>query len=95
MSDAHGLPTELRVLTNFEDVIDVLGGVVAVSKLTQRSASAVCNWRNAGAVFPASQYKRIRKALLKRGFIAADQLFTFLSDEPNAEPEANPVVRVA
>ena len=95
MSNAHGLPTELRVLTDFEDVIDVLGGVVAVSKLTQRSASAVCNWRNAGAVFPASQYKRLRKALRERGFIADERLFTFLSDEPNAEPEANPIIRVA
>jgi hypothetical protein len=94
MTDAHGLP-EYRVLINFEDVIDVLGGVVATAKLTQRSASAVCNWRNAGAVFPASQYKRLHKALRKRGYIPDDRLFTFLSDEPNAEPSTTPIIRVA
>jgi len=94
MTDGDGF-SEYRVLTDFEDVIDVLGGVVATARLTQRSASAVCNWRNAGAVFPASQYKRLRKALRERGFIADERLFTFLSEEPNAEPSTTPIIRVA
>jgi hypothetical protein len=95
MTDGDGSPPELRVLTDFEDVIVVLGGVVAVSKITQRSASAVCNWRNAGAVFPASQYKRLYRALRKRGFIPDERLFTFLPAEPNGEHPENPIIRVA
>jgi len=93
MTDAgDGFP-QYRVLTDFEDVIDVLGGVVAVSRLTTRSASAVCNWRNDGARFPASMFPRMQEALMKKRFLASRHLFTFLPTE--GEDVQIPLVDVA
>jgi hypothetical protein len=71
----------LRFLLTFDDVLAELGGVVAVSKLTTRSPSAVCNWRNSGERFPASLFPKMRKALRKRGCTPDLRLFTFLFDD--------------
>jgi hypothetical protein len=71
------LISDYRFLTTFDDVIAELGGVVEVSKLTKRSRSAVCNWRNNGERFPAAHYLRIRKALHALGCKADLRLYTF------------------
>jgi len=92
MSDAHGFP-EYRVLTDFEDVIDVLGGVVAIAKLTGRSASAVCNWRNNGERFPASFFPLLQSALQEQKCLASKKLFTFITKQP--EGDTPPMIDVA
>jgi len=92
MTDDHGFP-EYRVLTDFEDVIAVLGGVVAVARLTGRSASAVCNWRNEGERFPAAFFPLIQSALQEEKCLASKRLFTFIFKHP--EGDAPPIVDVA
>jgi hypothetical protein len=92
MTDAHGFP-EYQVLTDFEDVIIVLGGVVAVARLLERSASGVCNWRNNGARFPAAFFPLIQSALQEKKFLASKKLFTFITRQP--EGDTPPIVDVA
>ena len=82
--------SEFRLLTSFDEVIAELGGVVKVSRLTKRSKSAVCNWRNTGRRFPANQYKQIRDALRECGCLVDMNLFTFLGRTP-----PTPIVDVA
>lgn len=79
MQSSVGDISQYRLITEFEDVIRVLGGVVEVSKIVHRSRSAVCNWRNNGARFPASHFPQIQAALMERHCIAVQSLFTFLN----------------
>jgi hypothetical protein len=93
MSDPCGDTTQYRYLDTFEDVIAALGGVVEVSKLTERSKSAVCNWRNTGGKFPAALHPRMARALREKNFIAPKRLWTFIPEVPGTE-EA-PIVEIA
>jgi len=72
---------DFTLLSSFEDVIDALGGITAVSVRLGRSRTAVCNWR-ADGLFPSSQYRKIQKALAKLELTASLNLFTFEDEEP-------------
>jgi hypothetical protein len=66
-------------LTTIDKVIDTLGGVDAVARLTRRGSTAVHNWRAEGQ-FPASLYLKMVKRLHRRGFTAPHTLFRFERD---------------
>jgi hypothetical protein len=80
-SAASGAPPDFTLLSSFESVIAELGGITAVSRLTGRSRTAVCNWRSAG-LFPAAQYPKIQDALAELELTASRRLFTFEEPEP-------------
>ena len=52
-------------LTSLTEVIDTLGGVAPVAKLTKSSAPAVCNWVQFGR-FPAKTYVVMTTALRRK-----------------------------
>jgi hypothetical protein len=66
-------------LSTIDKVIDALGGVDAVARLTKRGSTAVHNWRAEGQ-FPPSLYLKMNAALKRRGFTAASTLFRFERD---------------
>jgi hypothetical protein len=57
-------------------VIETLGGISTVSKLTGSKYTAVQNWKTAG--FPAKTYLKIRRALERTGHHAPDTLWNML-----------------
>lgn len=67
----------MRVLDQFEDVIDVLGGPAAVGRLCGQATSAVCCWRKRNERFPCRYYWEIRAALQLRGCYPSSGLFNF------------------
>jgi hypothetical protein len=69
----------LTNLTTVDEVIEVLGGVGAVARATRRGATAVHNWRSSKRI-PASLYLKLTSRLKKRGYSAADTLWTFERD---------------
>jgi hypothetical protein len=91
MQQACGDLSQYVLLTSIDEVVLELGGVTAVSRLTERSRTAVCNWRAAG-LFPASFFPRMQKALHKRGCKVDMRLFTFAPEEPDGERAASPIV---
>jgi hypothetical protein len=64
-------------LQGFDEVVEALGGIKEVSRLTRRSASQVCQWRTKFGGFPSEHYLTISKGLLARGYGAPPHLFTF------------------
>ena len=56
-------------LSSAVDVVDVLGGVEAVKKLTGARLKAIYHWRSTGQ-FPARQHDLMVKALRRRGYTA-------------------------
>jgi hypothetical protein len=68
----------LKRLTTFEQVIDELGGVTAVARLTRRTAPAVCNWRKTRRRFPTTLYFVMQGALKVKGAQAERRLWGFV-----------------
>jgi len=66
-------------LSTIDKVIDALGGVDAVARMTRRGATAVHNWR-ADRQFPASLYLKMIKRLHRRGYTAPSALWRFERD---------------
>jgi hypothetical protein len=71
-----------RKLTTFDEVIDAIGGLTAVARLTNRSLTAASNWRCQLGRFPARTYFVIEATLNKRGLSAAPDLFGFERPPP-------------
>ena len=46
----------LQPLWTFNEVVDALGGPVAVGRFTGQSCAAVCNWRSVSRLFPSKYY---------------------------------------
>jgi hypothetical protein len=67
----------LQTLTTFKQVVKVLGGPVAVGRITDQSCAAVCNWRSYHGFFPCKYYPTINDALEPLGYSAAMTLFNF------------------
>ena len=64
-------------LQSFDEIVDALGGVKEVARLTGSTSVQVCHWRTRYGVFPAEQYLNISKALVVRGYGAPTHLFKF------------------
>jgi hypothetical protein len=64
------------VILSIDDLISRLGGPTAVARMVGRSPSAVCQWRDGGAI-PPELYFVLRAAAARAGFIAPAGLFRF------------------
>jgi hypothetical protein len=65
-------------LFEFDDVVEVLGGPIAVAEITKNaSQTAVFNWRKQRRKFPAKHYFVMKGALAEKGYFAAIDLFGF------------------
>ena len=62
-------------LESTTEIIDLLGGNVAVARLTSSTAKAVSNWRGFGK-FPANTFLVIKAELLRVGHSAPDHLWS-------------------
>jgi hypothetical protein len=71
----------LQPLKTFKQVVDALGGPVAVGRITDQSCAAVCNWRSYHGLFPCKYYPTIQDALEPLGFTASMTLFNFHNNE--------------
>lgn len=67
----------LQTLSDFDEVIDALGGGSATARMCEQRPSAVCNWRRRHAQFPCRYYWEIRCALEDRGYYPSMELFGF------------------
>ena len=62
------------VLKSATEIIETLGGIKGVSKLTGMSYAAVWNWKSFGR-FPARTYDLLTRALHKAGMSAPASLW--------------------
>ena len=67
----------LRPIWTFNEVVEVLGGPVAVGRLTGQTCAAVCNWRRHRGIFPRKYYFCMREALADEGYFAPISLWGF------------------
>ena len=65
----------LRPIWTFNEVVEVLGGPVAVGRLTGQTCAAVCNWRRHRGLFPSKYYFCMREALADEGYFAPISLW--------------------
>lgn len=61
-------------LASTSEVIDHLGGISAVARLTDSKYNAVCNWK-AFTTFPSNTYVAMTDALREKGFHAPASLW--------------------
>lgn len=73
-------------LKTTEDVVAALGGTPAVSRLTGRGITAVCNWR-ARNVFPPNTYALLLGALRDVGKDAPGSLWGMTERPLSLEPQ--------
>lgn len=78
-----GIMTTLETAT---EIIDLLGGNVAVAKLTSTTPKAVSNWRGFNR-FPADTFLVIKTELVRIGHFAPDHLWS-MREHP--APTSNP-----
>ena len=74
----------MEVLSTTSDVMDALGGNLAVAELTASTPKAVWNWRGFGT-FPSNTYVAMTKALLAKGKTAPATLWGMKA--AGSEPE--------
>jgi hypothetical protein len=68
----------LQPLWTFKEVVDVLGGYVAVGRICgQSGGTAVHNWRRYRGLFPSKYYFVMRAALADEGYFAPISLWGF------------------
>ena len=73
------------IVSSFEDVIHVLGGVKRVAALTRCCRSSVWNWRQAKR-FPPAHYRVVQDALAKQHMRADMRLFSFTRSRRKPDP---------
>ena len=71
-------------LTTATDVIDALGGTLAVARLLNVGASAVSNYRRLG--FPARAYYKLSLACAQKRLDVAEAVFGGLQSLETAQP---------
>ena len=71
-------------LTTATDVIDALGGTLAVARLLNVGASAVSNYRRLG--FPARAYYKLSLACAQKGLDVAEAVFGGIQSLETAQP---------
>jgi hypothetical protein len=64
----------MEMLSTTIEVMDALGGNLAVAEITRSKPKAVWNWRKSG-VFPSNTYVAITGALLAKGKTAPPSLW--------------------
>lgn len=65
-------------VSDFETVIELLGGDAAVATMCGVGVTAVSNWRVRGKLIPSDLYYLFNDALiLRHGVVASDRLFSF------------------
>ena len=74
-----------RELSTTAEVIDALGGISAVARLTSRKYSAAFNWKNF-VKFPADTYVVMQAALGAAGCAAPASLWGMVA-APSTQPE--------
>lgn len=72
----------MRHCKSVREVVDVLGGVKAVHKLTRTNIKAIYYWIGQSGMFPSRLYCKIQKALAKEDAKAPDWLFTMMDEKP-------------
>jgi hypothetical protein len=77
----------LRPIWTFNEVIEVLGGPVAVGRLTGQTCAAVCNWRRHRGLFPSKYYFCMREALADEGYFAPISLWGFYGTSETTSKE--------
>ena len=75
----------LQSLETYNDVVDALGGPVAVGRLTGQTCAAVCNWRRYRGLFPSKYYLCMQDALAAAGYLAPHQLWGFYEPSENEQ----------
>jgi hypothetical protein len=65
----------MKILETTTDIIDLLGGNVAVARLTSTTPKAVSNWRGFNR-FPADTFLVIKTELVRIGHYAPDHLWS-------------------
>ncbi|WP_338834765.1 hypothetical protein [Bradyrhizobium septentrionale] len=78
----------LQPLWTFNDVVDALGGPVAVGRITGQTCAAVCNWRRYRGLFPSKYYFCMRAALADEGYFAPISLWGFYGTTENNNAQA-------
>lgn len=79
----------LLPLWTFNDVVDVLGGPVAVGRLCGgQTCSCVCNWRSYNRMFPSKYYFVMRAALADEGYFAPISLWGFYGTRESDNDQA-------
>jgi hypothetical protein len=78
----------LQPLNSTSDVIDALGGIEAVARLTRRGETAPFNWRR-NRLFPANTYLAMTSALTARGLFAPAWLWGQEPEPPAPAPKAD------
>jgi hypothetical protein len=86
----------MRRLKTSRDVIDALGGIEAVSKLTGRGIPAVYAWlppkhdedRSRRGKFPPNTYRTLTKALAAKNATAPDGLWRMDEMPPSSDARA-------
>jgi hypothetical protein len=78
----------LQPLWSFKEVVDALGGPVAVGRLTGQTCAAVCNWRRYRGLFPSKYYFCMRAALADEGYFAPISLWGFYGTTENNDEQA-------
>lgn len=63
-------------LKTVDEIVDALGGTVAVARLVNLSKQAVCNWRYRKGI-PARNYATIEAALAARRLVADKTVYSF------------------
>jgi hypothetical protein len=77
----------LQPIWTFNEVVDVLGGPVAVGRLTGQTCAAVCNWRRHRGLFPSKYYFCMREALADEGYFAPISLWGFYGTSETTSKE--------
>ena len=72
------MPSRYRLLKTFDDVVEELGGTLAVGQLCDdQDSAAVCNWKRRRKVFPCKYYPVMIEELAARGAKAPRDLWGF------------------
>lgn len=62
-------------LTTTKQIIEALGGIDDVARLTGRNSDAVWNWDRRSETFPANTFVAMQRALKERGHTAPVSLW--------------------
>jgi hypothetical protein len=63
-----------RELKSTSEIVDVLGGISSVARLTGSKYNAACNWK-AALTFPSNTYVAMTTALKAKGYRAPASLW--------------------
>ena len=74
----------MRSLKTAREVVDALGGIAAVRKMTGANLKAVYYWTGQSHAFPARYFKMMNDALKRRGYRAPPHLWVQYGYEKDA-----------